>query len=60
MSDCGSNREAGSLGFQLFQLLARKMGDDGDAFVDCEDRDCCAIRRDCAPSTYCGMRDAGP
>jgi len=35
---------------------------DGDTFIDCEDRDCCAVRSDCAPATYCGRTavDAGP
>jgi hypothetical protein len=27
---------------------------DGDPFVDCDDRDCCAVRSDCPASTWCG------
>lgn len=35
---------------------------DGDAFIDCEDRDCCAVRDDCSPTSFCGRAsvDAGP
>ncbi|MCS6856528.1 MAG: hypothetical protein NZM37_02340, partial [Sandaracinaceae bacterium] len=31
---------------------------DGDRYVDCQDRDCCGVVS-CGPTTYCGMRDAG-
>jgi hypothetical protein len=32
---------------------------DGDRFADCEDFDCCGVRRDCPPTSACGRRDAG-
>ncbi|MDQ3031687.1 MAG: hypothetical protein M3Y87_04660 [Myxococcota bacterium] len=27
---------------------------DGDRFVDCEDRDCCTVRTDCPAASFCG------
>jgi hypothetical protein len=30
---------------------------DGDSFVDCEDRDCCGVRTDCPTGTFCGDRE---
>lgn len=27
---------------------------DGDRFVDCEERDCCTVRTDCPATSYCG------
>ncbi len=36
---------------------------DGDPYVDCDDRDCCAVLADCPATTWCGggesMDDAG-
>jgi endonuclease YncB( thermonuclease family) len=28
---------------------------EGDNFTDCNDSSCCLVRRDCGPSTYCGI-----
>lgn len=59
--DAGPRRDAGPVTPENTDALCRDgISNDGDTFIDCEDRDCCAVRRDCAPSTYCGMRDAGP
>ena len=27
---------------------------EADTFVDCDDRDCCPVRTDCAAGTFCG------
>ena len=29
---------------------------DGDAYVDCDDYDCCPVRTDCGPTTGCGKK----
>jgi hypothetical protein len=58
--DAGPPRDAGPVTPENTDALCRDgMSNDGDRFIDCEDRDCCAVRRDCGATTYCGMRDAG-
>jgi hypothetical protein len=38
-----------------------RCSNDGDRFVDCDDRDCCTVRTDCPSGTFCRDRfDAGP
>lgn len=41
-------------------LCSDGCSNDGDLYVDCDDRDCCDVVSGCDATTYCGgMRDAG-
>jgi len=33
------------------------ISNDGDAYVDCDDYDCCDVRTDCPPTSSCGQLD---
>lgn len=48
MSECASSAE------NTIAACSDGCSNDGDLYVDCDDRDCCGARSDCGSSTYCG------
>lgn len=58
MSDASTDGGAGGVE-NTSALCSDGVSNDDDAYVDCDDRDCCDVVSTCAASTYCGRTGGG-